>query len=77
MQAVDLPRIISRNTGSNLVETPLCQRWPSTCAEMSEQGYNLGIYAPGTLVQAAEVGGHTMVAAADTLRIDSGACGVI
>jgi hypothetical protein len=44
---------------------------------MSERGYGLGIYAPGTLVQAAEVGGHTMVAAADTLRIDSGACGVI
>eukprot|EP01052_Picozoa_sp_SAG31_P047169 SAG31_NODE_9322_length_1292_cov_1.005004_2_plen_113_part_01 len=53
--AVDLPRVISRNTGSNLVETPLCVIYPDACSGLRDAGYGVSVYAPGTLVQAAEI----------------------
>jgi hypothetical protein len=80
-QAVDLPRVISRNTGINLLESALCAgRWNASCnAFETAMAYGVKRYPYSTLVQAAEVleGGQMVLAAADTLRINSGACGAI
>lgn len=75
--AVDLPRIISKNP-SNAIETPMCVQWPEVCEEFQRSYPSTSVSGPGTLVQAVELlpdGG--MVSAADTRRIDSGACGAI
>jgi gamma-glutamyltranspeptidase/glutathione hydrolase len=78
--AIDLPRVIARNNDKPAIaEEALCSQWPSTCgAGLAALNYSVTTYHASTLVQAAELtddGG--LVAAADTLRIDSGACGVI
>ena len=77
--AVDLPRVIARNNGRVLAEEALCELWPRSCgAGLAALNYSLRTYRASTLVQAAEItaaGG--LVAAADTLRIESGACGAI
>ena len=75
--AVDLPRIISKNP-SNTIETPMCVQWPEVCEEFQRSYPTTRVSGPGTLVQAVELlrdGG--MLSAADTRRIDSGACGAI
>jgi gamma-glutamyltranspeptidase/glutathione hydrolase len=76
--AVDLPRIISKNP-NNAIEEPMCVQWPEVCAEFrSLYSTHTSVSGPGTLVQAVEIlpeGG--MLSAADTKRIDSGACGAI
>ena len=76
--AVDLPRMISKNTGSNTAEEALCYQWPEACAEMRAAGYRVDERRPGTLVEAAEIlPDGSLLSAADTKRIDSGACGAI
>ena len=76
--AVDLPRMISKNTGSNSAEEALCYQWPEACAEMRAAGYRVDERRPGTLVEAAEIlPDGSLLSAADTKRIDSGACGAI
>jgi len=75
--AVDLPRIISKNP-SNSIEEPMCVQWPDVCAEFQAEYGHTRVSGPGTLVQAAEIlPDGSLVSAADTKRIDSGACGAI
>ena len=75
--AVDLPRIISKNP-SNAIEAPMCVQWPGVCEEFQQSYPNTSVSGPGTLVQAIEVSSDgEMLSAADTKRIDSGACGAI
>jgi hypothetical protein len=52
--------------------------WPATCDDLDDAGYNSLVGSPGTLVQMIELfNDGSVVAAADTKRIASGACGAI
>ena len=49
---------------------------PDVCSEFGDAGYRFSARRPGTLVQALEITADgSFMAAADTKRIDSGACG--
>ena len=51
---------------------------PNVCSEFEDMGYRYSARRPGTLVQALEITTDgSFVAAADTKRIDSGACGAL
>ena len=77
--AVDLPRNIARNNRYGVsIEEALCFQWPAVCEIFEAEGYTTRVRRPGTLVQALEVlDDGTFVSAADTKRIDSGACGAV